>query len=139
MVRPSLQRSDYEALAKKRELIFLDNTVPYDTRVPCNWKCIHCGSEKAISYRSLKAASVGCMCQSAKSFTEADYHKLGESLGIMWEPDIFPKNTKTPTFWRGTNGKLVMASYHDLGYGVIKKSLVQELGISHGTESGISI
>lgn len=62
-----------------------------------------------------------------------NYYDLADQLGIefLYDPavDVAPSDTKDYVKWRGKNGDVVIASYHQLGYQRIPAKIVRELGL----------
>jgi len=102
-----------------------------------NWRCRLTGKIMNKQIAVVKRAEFGSRYQREFWETRDKYNALAERLGIifLYNPGIefFPVTTKTPCRWRGRDGSLVIASYHDLGYDIITVNRRSQLGIEART------
>jgi hypothetical protein len=116
-------RSDYEALAEQRDLVFMGSTTPESIKISTVWKCKRCGRVIRKSYDNTRQHENGCICWS-KSLTLDDYQELGNKLEIDWSALEFVPNISTKTMWKSRKlGVYFNASYRELAYDRIPKRL----------------
>ena len=149
-----LQHEDYAAAAAaknldfigelydKKELLRLSSEFDYYVHgsIPAyavdstNWRCRLTGKIMNKRIAVVKRSRYGSRYQREFWDFHAKYKKLAQRLGILflYDPAIefFPVTTKTPCRWRGREGQLVLACYHDLGYNFITTDLRGQLGLS---------
>lgn len=137
MAYPKVGYDDYLRLAVEKNLKFLHgpDEIPSDRLDRALWQCRVTGEIESRSYHSVLTDKSPFGSHGQKFVHEfiPKYRELAQELGIelLFDPtvDIGPRHTKTPVKWRGKTGHVVVASYHELGYGKIKESLAERLGI----------
>ena len=153
MSRRGLQHQDYVAAAAaknldfigelydKKQLLRLATEFDYYVYGPTpdysinatNWRCRLTGKIMNKQIAVVKRSKYGSRYQREFWDTHEKYKQLAQRLGILflYDPasEFFPVTTKTPCRWRGREGQLVLASYHDLGYDIITVDRRTQLGI----------
>lgn len=130
MPRKSKSYAEYMELADDKGLVFTGAELPRSVFTQTTWRCKYCGKSMKKAYRSVKEAPKGCSCQTNAKPISA-YYELAQQLGIEFLPKEgqFPRNSKVKTQWRGPNGVIVEACYHEIGYGRISDAMRYRLGI----------
>jgi hypothetical protein len=121
MGRKSLSLADYRHLADEFNLDFI-GPVPGQTRQSTTWRCRRCLRLLCKSYNNLKYGPLPCTCYSHRQLHEQDYRNLADRLGLIWQGDNLPQNTKQSTQWFSNAHNVGFeASYHVLAYGNASK------------------
>lgn len=110
--------------------------IPDSALTPTNWRCKLTGKiiNKRVSavYRSEYGSRYQRTFEEEKTIKK--YLRLAQKLGIefLWDPEteFFPATTKDKCRWRGPDGNVFYASYHDLGYGVITSTTASRIGLT---------
>lgn len=127
MGRSPLTYTDYVNLGRANALAFRESMTPRSERTNCKWRCLECGEDVVRSLRNIRENG-GHRCTNPKALLADDYHALAISLNIFWTGSVLPANTKELTFWLGTQGQTVEASYAHLKYH-LTDVMKQRLGI----------
>ena len=134
MGRSPLTYLDYRKAAEEKNLEFIAPTVPSGVFVRTKWRCKLTGIVMTKSYLAVKNAEYGSRYQRTYPEMLERYHALADALGIefLYEEgkDYFPATNKSPCKWRGQNGRVVEATYHQLAYGQIPQHLIEALGLA---------
>lgn len=130
MTKPPLPRDKYVQIGKEKGLTFIGTSVPQSVHHKTQWKCDFCKSQHVKSYRAVRYGEHGCTCQNPTTLKQTKYEDLATRLGIQWIGESKPRNTKTATLWMGPAKVKVLASYHQLAYGLIRADLAALLGVA---------
>lgn len=99
----------------------MEATSPRYVSDSVRWRCLNCSREMKKCYNNIKFKKNVCPCR-WQTLTKDDYHQLADRLDILWLGVTLPQNTKSRTSWAGC-GKTFVASYTELGYGIIPQRL----------------
>ena len=134
-----LTYEDYLALAAKCGVEFLhqEDELPFNVDTNALWRDIQSGQTFRRTYHIMQDQfRNGEPTSPQERFRKEylpDFYKLAEKLGIefIYDPtvDVCPASTKDYCKWRGRNGNVVIASYHQLAYQDIPAKVKAELGL----------
>lgn len=125
MGRPSLSKRDYILLGREKGLEHLGQP-PSSIRVKTTWKCIETGEVLARTYLAVKAI-VGMCGEHGNTHSMDKYVKVGKEYSLTPCFDSSPKSVHDTVQWKCPNGRIIYASYYELGYKRYNLRLKKEL------------